>query len=91
MLRAETVARIEEEYGLFRRVGPPAGRGHDWDGFYAAVIDRIFHNGVPERQADLVAEMQDWFIASNPQGDAPDESTIRKRISPIWRLLQREA
>lgn len=91
MLRAETVARFEEEHGVFRRAAVAPTRGHDWDGFYAAVIQRVFRNGLPERQADLVGEMQDWFIASNPQGDAPDESTIRKRISPIWRLLQREA
>lgn len=50
----------------------------------------IFRNSLSEKQADLVAEMQNWFIAANVDGDAPDESTIRKRLSPIWRGLRAE-
>lgn len=51
----------------------------------------VYRSGLPEKQADLVGEMQDWFIAASTDGDAPDESTIRKRVSPIWRLLHAEA
>lgn len=50
----------------------------------------VYRSGLPEKQADLVGEMQDWFIAASTDGDAPDESTIRKRVSPIWRLLHAE-
>lgn len=90
LILADALARFEEEHGVFRRVGTSAGKGYDWDGFYGAMILRIFRNGLPQKQADLVAEMQDWFIASSADGDAPDESTIRKRISPIWRMLHAE-
>lgn len=90
LLLADALARFEEEHGVFRRIGAGTARGYDWEGFYGAMILRIFRGGLPEKQADLVSEMQDWFIATSADGDAPDESTIRKRVSPIWRLLRAE-
>jgi len=90
MILADALARFEEEHGVFRRVGTSTAKGYDWDGFYGAMILRIFRSGLPEKQADLVGEMQEWFIAVSTDGDAPDESTIRKRVSPIWRLLRAE-
>jgi len=65
MLLADGLARFEEEHGMFRRVGTPPARGHDWDGFYGALILRIFRGGLPEKQAELVDEMQRWFISSS--------------------------
>lgn len=91
MLLADALARFEEEHGIFRRVAVSNTRGYDWEGFYAAMMLRIFRSGLPEKQTDLVGEMQDWFIANSTDGDTPDESTIRKRVSPIWRLLKAEA
>lgn len=91
VLSAACVARFEEEHGVFRRVNPNASKGHDWEGFYGALILRLFRGGLPEKQADLVGEMQDWFIATSEDGDAPEESTIRKRVSPILRMLSAEA
>lgn len=91
MIMADTMARFEDQHGIFRRHAAGSSKGYDWEGFYAAMILRIFRSGLPEKQADLIGEMQDWFIATSTDGDAPDESTIRKRISPIWRLLQAEA
>lgn len=38
-----------------------------------------------------MGEMLDWFIANSTDGDAPDESTVRKRVSPILRMLHAEA
>lgn len=91
MITADAVARFEDQHGIFRRPSTDSSKGYDWHGFYGAMILRIFRNGLPEKQGDLIGEMQDWFIATSTDGDAPDESTIRKRISPIWRLLQAEA
>ena len=90
LLLADVLARFEEEHGVFRRIGAGTAGGYDWEGFYGAMILRIFQRGLPEKQADLVGEMQDWFIATSINGNAPDESTIRKRVSPIWRLLRAE-
>lgn len=91
MILADALAHFEEEHGLFRRVAASVTGGYDWEGFYGALILRIFRNGLPETQAELVSEMQAWFVANSATGDAPDESTIRKRISPIWRMLRAEA
>lgn len=91
MILGDALAHFEEEHGLFRRVASSGTGGYDWEGFYGAMISRIFHNGLPERQSDLVGEMQAWFVANSAKGDAPEESTIRKRVSPIWRNLHAEA
>lgn len=91
LVSAVCVARFEEEHGVFRRVNPNSSKGHDWEGFYGALIVRLFQRGLPEKQADLVGEMLDWFIANSTDGDAPDESTVRKRVSPILRMLNAEA
>lgn len=53
------------------------------------MIVRLFRDGLPETQSELVGEMQEWFAATAADGEMPDESTIRRRISPIWRELQR--
>ncbi len=93
MIMADEVERFEEECALFRRVdrggggtGPAAK--YDWDGFYLRLIVMIHDNGLPETQSDLVGQMQEWFIEKATDGDVPDESTIRRRVSPIWRALQ---
>ena len=91
LIQAGTLARFEEEHGVFRRVNSNPTKSYDWEGFYGALILRIFQNGLPEKQGDLVGEMLDWFIANSTDGDAPDESTVRKRVSPILRMLHAEA
>ena len=52
-----------------------------------AVLKRIYSDGFPARQRDLVVEMQEWFIANSAEGDAPDESTISRRIQAVWKEL----
>lgn len=93
MIMGSEVVRFEEECDLFRR--QPGGAGpasrYDWDAFYLAVIMRLHNNGLPETQGELVGELQDWFITNSRDGDAPDESTIRKRLNPIWRALRERA
>jgi len=91
LITAEEVERFEELHGL-GRVKSPAGPGlpprYDWDGFYVAVCKRVYTLGLPARQRELVLEMQEWFIANSPTGEAPDESTIRRRIQAIWHELK---
>jgi hypothetical protein len=50
----------------------------------------LFDKGVPETQTALVALVQDWFVQNSRSGDVPDESTIRKRLAPLWRKLRGE-
>ncbi|MDO5758526.1 MAG: hypothetical protein Q4P24_13720 [Rhodobacterales bacterium] len=59
MILADMLARFEEEHGIFRRAGAGPSRGYDWDGFYGAMMVRIYEKGLPEKQADLVGEMQE--------------------------------
>lgn len=71
-----------------RRSGPGVPPRHDWDAFYAALARRIHEHGVPATQAELVREMVAWFEAGDVEY-APDESTIRRKIAPVWRELTR--
>jgi hypothetical protein len=88
--------RFEAEHGLNGataatsaavRGGPRAGPGaparHDWDGFWIAVCKHIHDNGWPETQAALVRKLMDWLSTNNDA--APDESTVKKKVSRLWR------
>jgi len=103
LVRRSEVERFERQYGFFnglhvpengaaitarRRGGPGVPPRHDWDAFYAALTRRIHEHGVPRTQAELVREMLAWFEARNLE-HAPDESTIRRKITPVWRELSR--
>lgn len=90
LVMAAEVARFEEEWTISRRGGDSGGAPsrYDWDGFYVEVIRHIHDHGVPKRQAELVAGMQEWFILNSKVTEPPQESTIRKKISPIWNALR---
>lgn len=92
MITASEIERFEATHGISRRanVGPGAPSRYDWDGFYIALLKRVFTHGLPPRQKDLIDEMQEWFIQTSDNGDAPDESTIRRRIRAVWQELHPE-
>ena len=54
----------------------------------------LFGRGLPgsisDRQTALVSLVQDWFVQNSKSGEVPDESTIRKRLSSLWRRLRGE-
>ncbi len=82
--------RFEDEYDPLQRVHVSPGRSarHDWEGMLQFLMIRLFEHGLPESQADFVAEGQDWFVANAKDGSVPDESQIRRKLSPIWRALK---
>jgi hypothetical protein len=103
LVRRPEVERFEQQYGFFnrlhvpgsgaattrrRRAGPGVPPRHDWDAFYAALTRRIHDRGVPATQAELVRDMIAWFESRDLE-QAPDESTIRRKVTPIWRELSR--
>jgi hypothetical protein len=103
LVRRAEVERFERRYVFFdglhgldagsdstarRRGGPGVPPRHDWEAFYAALTRRIHDHGVPTTQAELVRDMLAWFEARDA-GHAPDESTIRRKITPVWRELSR--
>ena len=93
LIMTADVRRFEEDCELLRR---PAARGapgtnYDWDGMYVASIRRVHEHGVPVSQADWVSEVQDWFVIRSEGAAVPDERTIRRRLTPIWRALREPA
>ncbi|MET3791807.1 hypothetical protein [Aquamicrobium terrae] len=65
------------------RTGAPVK--YDWDGFWVEVCRRIYEDGVPATQGELVRLMQDWFGKSGRH--MPDVSTLKKKVSPLWRQI----
>ena len=88
MITADTLGKFEDRHGVFRRTGAGPATKYDWEAFYAELMIRIHERGLPASLTELVADMQEWFVQTSADGDAPDESTIRKRISPIWHQLR---
>jgi hypothetical protein len=92
VILAAELDRFEREHEVLRRTH--AGRGpeprYDWEAALAYLVVRTFAHGLPATQNALVAELADWFAQRSENGDHPDERTIRRRITPIWRQLRGE-
>ena len=92
LLAAGPLQQFEEERELLRRPANHMGANarYDWEGMYAWLFWHAHLNGVPATQSALIALVQDWFVQSSRTGEVPDESTIRKRLIPLWRKLRGE-
>ena len=90
MIMAEDVRRFEATFDLARRPGAYSGSTarYDWDGMYIALMVRIYDQGLPATQAEWLGEVQEWFVANSESGEVPDERTIRRRLTPIWKALR---
>ncbi|WP_052171652.1 hypothetical protein [Paracoccus sanguinis] len=91
LVTAAAAQRFEEEYDPLQRVHVSPGRSsrHDWEGMLQFLMIRLFDHGLPETQAEFVGEGQDWFVANAKDGSVPDESQIRRKLTPIWRVLKK--
>jgi hypothetical protein len=92
IIMADEVHAFEEDNDMIRRVasGPGVSTSYDWEGMIIALIVRIYDHGLPDTQAELVAEMQEWFADRSEGKKMPDSRSIRRRTTPIWRALKRE-
>ena len=92
LILAEEVHGFEEENEMVRRVatGPGATTPYDWDGMMVALIHRIHEQGVPATQAELIADMQDWFADQSDGKKIPESRSIRRRVTPVWKKLRGE-
>ncbi|WP_348524415.1 hypothetical protein [Paracoccus sp. R12_2] len=88
MIAAEEMQRFETANGLMRRVSSGAPSRHDWEGVLAYLIRRVHVEGVPATQGEWTAIALDWFAQHSEDGEVPDESTIRRRLGPVWKSLQ---
>lgn len=93
LIMADDVRRFEADCDLLRRPASHIGSTarYDWDGMYIALMVRIHDQGVPATQAEWLGEVQDWFVATSESGEVPDERTIRRRLTPIWKALRGSA
>lgn len=93
LIMAEEVRRFETDCDLLRRPASHIGSTarYDWDGMYIALMVRIHDQGLPATQAEWLGEVQDWFVATSESGEVPDERTIRRRLTPIWKALRGSA
>ena len=92
LISGQDVLRFEDDHDLLRRIGGGTGSlsPYDWEGMYVTLLKRVHEHGLPETQAELIGELQDWFADVAENGDVPDESTIRRRLRPFWRALRSE-
>jgi hypothetical protein len=90
MFPADAVRSLEEERNHVQRPshGIGAGPRYDWEAMTVWLFKRLNERGFPASQAALIAEVQDWFVAHSTTVDVPEDSTIRKRIAPIWRAVR---
>lgn len=90
MLTAANVLRFEEERELLRGRAPSIGAAprYDWDAMYVWLFKRVHERGIPASQAAMIGEVQDWFGQHSEAGEVPEDSTIRKRLAPLWRELR---
>lgn len=92
MITTEELERFEEEHGIIKRPAPRGGGNArwDWEAFWLAVLRRVHNHGLPETQRALALEMQEWFARRHPNGDAPEERTIMRKLSEMWRELRED-
>lgn len=90
LIMAEDARRFETDCDLLRRPASHIGSSarYDWDGMYIALMVRIHDQGLPATQAEWLGEVQEWFVATSESGEVPDERTIRRRLTPIWKALR---
>lgn len=83
------VHQFEDDHDLMRRVSGGTGSAspYDWEGMMQALVIRIHERGLPASQSELIADMQDWFADQSDGDQIPDERSIRRRVSAIWKML----
>ncbi len=89
MIAGSEVSKFEVDHDLMRRIAGGTGSisPYDWDGMMNALIVRIHEHGLPASQAELIRDMQDWFADQSDGDEIPDERSIRRRISAVWKTL----
>ena len=90
VIMAADVHRFEQECDVQRRpaVSVNSTKQYDWNGMYLSLIKRVHEHGVPESQNAWIGEVQEWFVKNSVNGEVPDERTIRRHITPVWKSLR---
>ena len=90
LIMADQVRAFEADHDLLRRPAAHIGSSprYDWESMYISQIVRVFEQGLPDTQSEWIGEVQDWFAETSEDGQIPDERTVRRRLSPIWKALK---
>lgn len=89
LVTGKQVHTFEKDHDLMRRIAGGSGSTspYDWDGMMNALLVRIHERGLPASKSELVGDMQDWFAEQSPDGQVPDERSIRRRVDSAWKTL----
>jgi len=61
---------------------------YDWDAFWCEAAASLHNAGLPKTQAEMIRRMEAWFTA---RGQFPEKTTIRRKVSLLWRRIHQEA
>ena len=61
---------------------------YDWDAFWCEAAASLHMDGIPNTQAEMIRRMEAWFAA---RGQFPEKTTIRRKVSLLWRRIHQEA
>lgn len=89
LVRSKQVLKFEEAHDLLRRVSGGTGSAspYDWDGMTKAFLIRVHERGIPASKAEMIGDIQDWFVAHSNGDDVPSERTIRRHVDDLWKML----
>lgn len=90
LLAADPLQQLKEDRDLLHRSASNTGANprNEWDGMYAWLFWFAHEKGLPEAQAAMIALVQEWFVQNSRSGGVPDESTIPKWLTLLWRKLK---
>lgn len=57
----------------------------DWDGATQEMV-RVANtpDGLPDKQADMIRHLSEWFSKNHKDGNQPDEGQIKKHVRKFW-------
>jgi hypothetical protein len=89
LVRGKQVMQFEDTHDLLRRISGGTGSTspYDWDGMTKAFLIRIHVRGIPTSKAEMIGDIQDWFVAHSNGDDIPSERSIRRHVDDLWKML----
>lgn len=91
IITADDAERFETDHDINRRsLTAPSAAKWDWEAWHVSLIKRVYEQGLPTSQNEWIRESVDWFASRSTSGEAPDESTLRRKIAPVWQALRQD-
>ena len=89
LVRSKQVLKFEDTHDLLRRISGGTGSTspYDWDSMTKAFLIRIHVRGIPTSKAEMIGDIQDWFVANSNGDEIPSERSIRRHVDDLWKML----